>query len=65
MNEERESFGEEGEIIMKNTSTIFWRENKVELPSSLEQNQLDRRAAARLNLVSLPFPELLRKSSGN
>lgn len=30
MNEERESFGEEGEIIMKNTSTIFWRENKVE-----------------------------------
>lgn len=50
---------------MKNTSTIFWRENKVELPSSLEQNQLDRRAAARLNLVSLPFPELLRKSSGN
>lgn len=27
MNEEREGFAEEGEIII---STIFWRENKVE-----------------------------------
>lgn len=28
MNEERESLGEEGEIIMKNTSTIFGGKTK-------------------------------------